>query len=533
MTTTTLVFPDFLSVSPFGPYCKECSIPLAVEKGIYSHRREAHPSVSFKNALLVREVKRQMAELRQNHSHDFSPFLVANSLAKEMWFCAGCFVAFGKFSNFKRHFESRCNKECVFVDDKKTFCYATICGRIGPKTCPQEQPAGPIESLILVSAEGTTISSLSQSKSSYKTAIISCDSSKVPAALMTTIEEAKAILKPFVRPDEDVKDLCLIFYPLLSRGFEGTIRQYLEFASKGQVEDPILTKWLEAGKVWMTNYASGHIANVSANVRHRLAEFESQEVDGTTYGTRTFTLRRGIPRLIAELEAALRFFYRYRTTLFDQFKHDEIGKADITWMIERAIIPRILYIAAKEEPTDHGQLPIACRYCLSRGFTLKNKVNLVMYECGWFSSRISALMHLLRAGVCGYLVTLSVEESQDLTNLELDVVRSVQNGRVTNLLAPYVKRLRDLNARKPPIKDNTVNANGDITSGAFIFPMTVWSTLIPRLTRLAKTYFAQVFVGSSWEYFFTLPIRVADWVGLDASVENGDVKIFLKIFILK
>ena len=151
-----------------------------------------------------------------------------------------------------------------------------------------------------------------------------------------------------------------------------------------------------------------------------------------------------------------------------------------------------------------------------------------MNECGWFSSRISALMHILRAGVCGYLVTLSVEESQDLTSLELEVVRSIQNRRVTNLLAPYVKRLRDLNARKPPIKNNTVNANGDITSGAFTFSKSVWSTIIPRIIHLAKTCFTEVFQGNSWEHFLVLPIHVADWVQLEASVDTEDSTISLK-----
>jgi len=115
----------------------------------------------------------------------------------------------------------------------------------------------------------------------------------------------------------------------------------------------------------------------------------------------------------------------------------------LTDMIRMAIIPRILFKAACEEPVNHGQLPVACRYCLSRGFTVKGDNNLVMNECGWFASRISAMMHLLHSGVCGYLVTLSVPtmSQQALTIEEMELVRGVQHGRVTNLLAPYIKRL--------------------------------------------------------------------------------------------
>ena len=84
-----------------------------------------------------------------------------------------------------------------------------------------------------------------------------------------------------------------------------------------------------------------------------------------------------------------------------------------------------------------------------------------MNECGYFASRISSILHLLRAGVCGYLVTLSVASSSLLlTTEELKLVKLVQDGRVTNLICPYIKKLRDLNARKTPTKDNTVNHNG-------------------------------------------------------------------------
>jgi superfamily II DNA helicase RecQ len=438
-----------------------------------------------------------------------------------------CFEAFAKKANYKRHFESQKNKGCVEVEDAKLFCYPTICGRFGPKTIKKNPSFVSVVESPTVVTNATSISSLSQSAHAASILDVKSCESKVPTNLMMTLDEASEILKPFVRPDEDVKDLSLIFYPLLVCGFEGTMREYLEFSTKLKDEEPILTQWIKAGQLWLTSYASGHIANVSANVRHRLAEFEQQEVDGTTYGTRTFTLRRGIPRLVSELEATLRFFYRFPTTIFNDFKTEEIKRATLTWLIERAIIPRILFLAANEEPTDHGQLPVACRYCLSRGFTIKNQVQLIMNECGWFSSRISAFMHLLRAGVCGYLVTLSVENTQDLTSLELDLVKSVQNRRVTNLLAPYVKRLRELNARKPPIKNNTVNANGDITSGAFTFPKSTWSTIIPRIIQLAKTCFTEAFQDNSWEYFLVLPIRVADFVKLDASVETEDLSISL------
>jgi hypothetical protein len=409
-------------------------------------------------------------------------------------------------------------------------CYVTICGRVGPKTS-NNRAATPLSTLTIVS-EGTAISTLTdnptQSSSSQSSVLVVDPRSKVPATLLSTQSEASAILKPFVRPDEDVEVLCMIYYPLLTPGFEGKMKEFLAFSSSQPAEDGILFKWLEAGREWLGKYAAGHIANVSANVRSRLAEFEQREVDGGVVGSRTFALRRGIPRLMNELDALLRFLYRYPTTLFDVYKSNDVLHMSTKAMIESAIVPKILFTAVAEEPVDHGCLPVACLYCLSRGFTMKGGSDLTMNECGWSASRISSLLHLLRAGVCGYLVTLSGNNSDNLLTMqEMDIVGNIQGGRVTNLLAPYVKRLRDMNAKKPPLKSNTVNANGDITTGGVCFPHAVWSTLIPRIVAMAKSCFDHVFEGPHWKLFLDATINMIDWVRMDAFVVDGDCRIRL------
>ena len=121
--------------------------------------------------------------------------------------------------------------------------------------------------------------------------------------------------------------------------------------------------------------------------------------------------------------------------------------------------------------------------------------------------------------MCGYLVTLSGNnQSEVLTIQEMEIVSKIQNGRVTNLLAPYVKRLRDLNAQKPRLKTNTVNSNGDITSGAFTFPYSIWSTIIPRVVMLARACFEEIFSTGNWKLFMDKPINMTNWVKMEASV---------------
>ena len=525
--------PSFLGITPFGPYCTLCNESLSIQTGIWNHGKEKHPECIFKNAAIVREVQQRMSHLRSTHADDLSTFLTSERAKEPAWFCNGCFKKFSYKHCYERHFER--SKACSLdlVGEGKPECYVTICGRIGPKSCRSTSPT--CASTIV--SHGTAVSTLTDSifrSSTINNLLVVDYSTKVPATLLTTQEQASEILAPFVRPDEDVRDLCLIYYPLLSPGFDGMMRQFLSYSAPQAGEDGILFKWLEAGREWLANYAAGHIANVSANVRTRLAEFEQRELDGTTVGTRTFTLRRGIPRLMTELDAALRFFYRYPTTIFDSFKSKELLYSTKQSMIESAIIPKILFTAAAEEPDDHGRLPIACLYCLSRGFTTKGSSDLTMNECGAFASRISAVLHLLRAGVCGYLITLSVDNPSELLSLqEMEIVNRIQNGRVTNLLAPYVKRLRNMYSRKPPAKSNTVNSNGDITSGGFTFPQDVWSTIIPRVEEMSRACFDEVFESDNWKLFLEKPIRMTDWARLEASVLNNDSTILLRDIVVQ
>ena len=58
------IIPSFVTVTPFGPYCNLCDVPLSVQKGIFNHGKESHPDFSFKNASVVREVQNKITTLR-------------------------------------------------------------------------------------------------------------------------------------------------------------------------------------------------------------------------------------------------------------------------------------------------------------------------------------------------------------------------------------------------------------------------------------------------------------------------------------
>jgi len=122
-----------------------------------------------------------------------------------------------------------------------------------------------------------------------------------------------------------------------------------------------------------------------------------------------------------------------------------------------------------------------------------------MNECGSSASRISALLHLLRAGICGCMV--SVRDPQ-WALINHGVAKESQLSPVLNILSPYIRHLRNMNARKPPRKDNLVNENGDITSGRFSFPRSIWSTLIPRIVNATMEIFNTVYSTELWRQCF-------------------------------
>jgi len=304
LSTMTQEIPDFVMITPFGPYCGVCKISLTIERGMLTHGQQIHPDDVFKNAKTIRAVKKTMSDLRLLYSSDLSTFLHMDKPPKQLWFCTTCFITFQKFGNYDRHLGGR-NQVCNAENGAKMLCFPTICGRMGPQCTfvgpVTEDPATPTTISV-----ATTISSLTgNSTSSLKLIAVS---SVVPEMLMTSLTEAVQFLLPFVRPDEDAEDLVSIFHPLLTPAFEGKMKQNVEFFMEKPNGEPILDKWIETGRLWLTDYAKIHRDNVSANVRSRLAEFEQKEMEGVSLNTSTFTLRRGVLRLFAELETALRFF---------------------------------------------------------------------------------------------------------------------------------------------------------------------------------------------------------------------------------
>ena len=183
-----------------------CARILSLKTGILVHGKKVHPECDFKNPSVVCEVQRRMVALRNNHAGDLSPFLTNQPIKDPTWFCTGCFTSFSRGFNYERHLER--NQACSRHLGGRMDCYVTICKRVGPKNFTILSNA----STSTVVSHGSTVSTLTDSifRSSINNSMVLEISSKVPATLLTTQEQACQILAPFVRPDEDVRDLALI-----------------------------------------------------------------------------------------------------------------------------------------------------------------------------------------------------------------------------------------------------------------------------------------------------------------------------------
>ena len=188
--------PSFLGITPFGPYCTKCKFSLFIAKGIEKHATDFHPDENFKNSIVVREVHRQMKLLRELHANDLTPFLTERTSRHPTWFCTVCFSAFNKSCNYHRHVAAR-DSTCGGSQGGKMPCFESICGRLGPKSCKGLVTSTPMSTLTFAS-EGIAVSTITDSSSQAAiNQILAVEPrSKVPATLLTTEEEACAILSP-------------------------------------------------------------------------------------------------------------------------------------------------------------------------------------------------------------------------------------------------------------------------------------------------------------------------------------------------
>ena len=514
MLSTNNAIPSFVAVTPFGIYCNLCNQSLPIARGLRTHSDIHSGTGAINNTQAVRAIKERQGELRCAFSNDYTTFFINSTSSSKRWFCGECYRTWKSKQGWQRHQRDgkRGPTQANGCNTGRELCletFATKCGNYGPKSFPTT-------SLVVVGRESFA-DSISQVTMESTTTDVE---STLPPLLMISDKASEDILAPFVREDESAEALATIYKPLLDNNFEATMKELVELSSENgggqETMPPVLRKWLEVGAEWLQNYAASHILQLPANSRFTLARFEQREYADPDSGELSgradgFTLRRGISRLTGELKAMLRFLFYYRTSIFDYYKQTKIGETSVDELIRLAVVPKILKTAMEEKTDCVTSLPVVCVYACSRGFRLDSN-GLGMYECGWHASRISSILHLLRAGVCGYLCT---EQGAMWESKCTATTMEISRGCVTNRLSPWIRHLRSHHDSKAVAVINTVNANNDITVRVHVFQRRIYSRLIEICLRKAKAAFGQIFVGDDWEVVFEpSKIFVGDWAGL-------------------
>jgi hypothetical protein len=133
------------------------------------------------------------------------------------------------------------------------------------------------------------------------------------------------------------------------------------------------------------------------------------------------------------------------------------------------LVPDILQALLLEKVDDgFDTLPLVAHYCLARCF-IRRSGPIEMAQAGDNASAVAAVMSVLRAGTCSYMV---ISEMGDTSAKEL--VNEVRSGRVLNTLASMVRRLRDIQRKKTPNRMLTVTTDGDISIDEFDMPEEKW-----------------------------------------------------------
>ena len=80
-------------------------------------------------------------------------------------------------------------------------------------------------------------------------------------------------------------------------------------------------------------------------------------------------------------------------------------------------------------------------------------------------------------------------------------VAAVRKARAINILLPMIRRLREMQRRKPNTRMCTVSPCGDIAVDGFEFAQEKWSTVIPETFAVCRNLLEQLFEGEDWLSF--------------------------------
>jgi hypothetical protein len=408
--------------------------------------------VVFGNSSVEQFATFATAEVAKLQGSDLSSYVVGDSFLG--FCCGGCNACFPKKYHAVRH----CNgKNSLCLESAVTYegICKTVCGRL----IPASKVASP-----------------------------------VPAGSEIPFSVTEEFLDKYVSGDEKVSQYITIYHPMTCLGGDccANMSAFVDMwhqeadNTEGQLSD-----LLERAEYWLNKRSRNEVGMVPANYRAAIQVFDGQEV-GDVSINHTFNFRHFERNLSPELKYLLSFAWRRSKTS----RGHVLQHFQRTYDLHRRnpfFVARLLQALFVERIGGGFEAPLVVEYCLARSFR-KRDDTLTMIKCDLVASQVAATMSILRSGLCSYILSfpLTMDEVGPV------VCKQVRTSRVSNILCPFIRHLKEMHQRKGTVRMKTISPEGDIAVQGFEFPKSVWSKLIGEVFKICKHLLSQLLVGDNW-----------------------------------
>jgi hypothetical protein len=394
---------EIFTYTPFGIYCCVCQVSVGPAfDTIDRHLETKHHGVYSKDAVRTFKTIADKEVQRLSRLPNLKSYLVG---CGSTGFACGCGAHFKERKFLNRHCKT--GKSCQFKpeDSKKELIYDTTCGRTVSETKLQE---------FVLSSPLTT------GRFNFK--------------------DTEGNMRKYVRKDERIDSILALLHSFVHSfgpDFDLELSKRVDDRSKPAAEDEQGLKLvLEAGEKWIATIARHLVDLVPGNLRALLQVFEGQLVGDVTQNV-VFTYRTNDAPLRYELKLLLSFVWRHSGNLLHFFKQNVNANTHDYDML----VPDILRALLLEKVDDgFDTLPLVAHYCLARCFRRRSG-QIEMAQAGDNASAVAAVMSVLRAGACSYMVIsemgdTAAKEFVNKVRSGLDTGRFVELNLVSNPAIP-------------------------------------------------------------------------------------------------
>ena len=449
-----------------GLFCSSCDKPVSISlESVRRHLKSAHPT-------FFREIdnvaKFHMGLLSEMKKLRLQTALLPGGPPPLIRFkCASCNKSYNLKQNFNKHVRvsgGRCNGSSPI----ETPYHQLPCGQFVQVSNPTNITVNPPDIL-----HDTNVS-------------------------FRTIETT---ISAYVRDDEDSGTFVSLFGPLMEnskKSFESIMCDFIDrYEQPPASHEQSLQTLLAMGEKWLLERARHEVSLIPGNYRASLLQLDAQDM-GEVSQNLTYNFRHREQTLLPELKKLLAFLWRSPHPF-----------SRILVENDPYFVARFVTVFFHEKTPTVFSHPALIQFTLSRLFRKSYADgSLKMVSAGQNASLAAAVLALLRSATCSLICSARV----DVDNFAYRLVRESQLCRTANILAPIIRRLREMERRKKKKRMVTVDETGSIAVDGFEIFREQWSRLVPNILSRCESILTSLLVGEDWRLVLDLNtlISVAD-----------------------